>query len=475
MINIYSKPQPNNFSVSAAPVYPGAQIDQRPAAVPDNKDALRNAQEMAVARESSRNINTSFNNPAINSSPVMLNRMSSGAINPNVSSFDFGNNSPPKYTPFVQSSLSPNQPIQFFPTKEMEQANKPIHLQIDPNSSPINIPAHHGKSLRSIQLFENPNNAPFTQIHHAQVNPTVKANLYDPLPVRQPVKLNIHTDSCYNYMNKRRYMLPDPEQTPLEKFFLRESIGQYKVAKILNRTSSRSLTRPKPFLQRRKKYLLVLDIDETLVHSELIIEQSREKPAINKKYDRRVEFRNPNGTVDVYGVRYRPFLLEFLERMSKLYDLAVYTASAQDYADAVIDQLDPSKTLFVGRLYREHCRNITGMNVKNMLNFDGTDVFLVDNLIYSYALQLDQGIPICPFIDDEMDVELKDLAEILENLPAFDSLQSLLQDLLGLNQFYDKLELDGETSNIQVNAALLQHAAAVAMNERTAAGNALTF
>ena len=110
-----------------------------------------------------------------------------------------------------------------------------------------------------------------------------------------------------------------------------------------------------------------------------------------------------------------------------------------------------------------------------MLNFDGTDVFLVDNLIYSYALQLDQGIPICPFIDDEMDVELKDLAEILENLPAFDSLQSLLQDLFGLNQFYDKLELDGETSNIQVNAALLQHAAAAGLNERTAAGNALTF
>ena len=475
MVNIYSHPQQNTFPVNQSHVFGGSQIDQRPAVATENRDPYRAGQILLSGRESTRAINTTFNTQVTGNSPVLLNRMPSGAINPTVSSFDLSTNSPSTFVPFVQGGQSPTQQGHFFGSKDLDQSPKPIHLQIDPNSSPINIPAHHGKSLRSIQLFENPNNAPFAQVHHALINPTVQANLYDPLPIRQPVKLNIHADSCYNYMNKRRYMLPGPEQTPLEKFFMRESVGQYKVAKILNRTSSRSLTRPKPFLQRKKKYLLVLDIDETLVHSELIIEQSREKPAINKKYDRRVEFRNPNGTVDVYGVRYRPFLLEFLDRMSKLYDLAIYTASAKDYADAVIDQLDPTKTLFIGRLYREHCRNITGMNVKNMLNFDGTDVILVDNLIYSYALQLDQGIPICPFIDDEMDVELKDLAEILENLTAFDSLQSLLQDLLGLNQFYDKLELDGETSNIQVNAALLQHAAAAGLNERTAAGNALTF
>lgn len=357
------------------------------------------------------------------------------------------------------------------------QKSSVIKLAGDGSTSPnINVASHHGKSIRSIQLFENSNNPHYPHVMHQQVNPTTKAALYDPLPSRQPVKLNIHVDSCYNFMNKRRYLsCSEEEQTPLEKFFYRESLGQYKVAKILNRTSSRRLLKNPPPIKRTKKYMLVLDIDETLVHSELIVEQSQEKPAIKKKHDNRIEFRNPNGTVDVYGVRYRPYLHEFLDRMAKLYDLAVYTASARDYADAVMNQLDPSGTMFVARLYRDNCLPISGMNIKNMLNFEGTDTVLVDNLIYSYALQMDQGIPICPFIEDEMDVELKDLAEILENLPAFDSLQALLKDMLGLDEFYDKLEQDAETSNIQVNPQLLQQNLMGNTGDRTAGTNSIKF
>lgn len=347
-----------------------------------------------------------------------------------------------------------------------------VPLAVDGSPNGINLPAHHGKSLRSIQLFENSTNPHYPHVMHSSINPTIPA--YEPKKLKQPVKMNIHADSCYNFLYKRRYDTShEDELTPLEKFFMKESVGQYKVAKILNRTSSRTLMKPKPILQRRKKYLLVLDIDETLVHSELIVEQSINKPAIHKKYDTQVEFRNPNGTVDIYGVRYRPFLHEFIERMSKLYDLAVYTASAQDYADAVMDQLDPQRQLFCGRLYRDNCLPISGMNIKNMLNFEGNDVFIVDNLIYSYALQLDQGIPICPFIDDEMDVELKDLAEILENLPAFDSMQALVQELMGLDQFYDRLERGSE--GLQVNQAMINQHVAQGLGDRTAASNAMTF
>lgn len=108
------------------------------------------------------------------------------------------------------------------------------------SESPINIPAHHGKSLRSIQLFENPNSLAFPHVGHQMANPTVRASLYEPMPVRQPIKLNIHADSCYNFLNKRRWnFASEDELTPLEAFFWRESIGQYKVAKMLNRTSSR--------------------------------------------------------------------------------------------------------------------------------------------------------------------------------------------------------------------------------------------
>ena len=171
MVNIYSHPQQNTFPVNQSHVFGGSQIDQRPAVATENRDPYRAGQILLSGRESTRAINTTFNTQVTGSSPVLLNRMPSGAINPTVSSFDLSTN-------------SPTQQGHFFGSKDLDQSPKPIHLQIDPNSSPINIPAHHGKSLRSIQLFENPNNAPFAQVHHALINPTVKASLYDPLPIR---------------------------------------------------------------------------------------------------------------------------------------------------------------------------------------------------------------------------------------------------------------------------------------------------
>lgn len=196
----------------------------------------------------------------------------------------------------------------------------------------------------------------------------------------------------------------------------------------------------KPAIRRTKKYLLVLDIDETLVHSEPIVENSVPNANSKNQYDKTCTFNNPNGTQDVYGVRFRPYLMEFVQRMSKLFDLAVYTASTSDYADTIMDVVDPSRTMFCARLSREHCLPVGQMNIKNMSIFEGKDVIIVDNLIYSFAFHMDQGIPICAFVDDPMDVELQDLAEILENLPYYESLTALLQDLLGLGEFYQSLQ-----------------------------------
>lgn len=321
---------------------------------------------------------------------------------------------------------------------------------------------------------------PVPRAYHQQYNPTIQGRIQDLKPYKPPVKLGIHADSCYNYLNKRKYQEPDNEdQTPLEEFFERESIGQYKVAKIIEKTASykAQLSPRKPMMKRTKKNLIVLDIDETLVHSELIIEQSQEKPeTINKHYDRTIEFPNSNGTVDVYGVRFRPHLFEFIERLARHYDLAVYTASAQDYADAVLDQLDPYKKYFIARLYRDSCIQVNGMNIKNMKNFDGENVVLVDNLIYSYAFQMHQGIPICPFVDDPMDVELKDLAEILENISSYDSMAELIQDLLGLNEFYRSLEDLADRTGVAVSPALNQHAIEVENHfDRTAGGSLIYF
>lgn len=60
------------------------------------------------------------------------------------------------------------------------------------------------------------------------------------------------------------------------------------------------------------------------------------------------------------GVFVRPFCMEFLKEMGKIFEIVVFTASRQDYADVVIDKLDPERNLIDHRLYRQHCLSVYG-------------------------------------------------------------------------------------------------------------------
>lgn len=60
-------------------------------------------------------------------------------------------------------------------------------------------------------------------------------------------------------------------------------------------------------------YTLVLDLDETLVHYDQILKQ----------------------------FRVRPYAREFLKRMAFLFEVVVFTAAQEDYANFILDQLDP--------------------------------------------------------------------------------------------------------------------------------------
>ena len=49
----------------------------------------------------------------------------------------------------------------------------------------------------------------------------------------------------------------------------------------------------------------------------------------------------------------RPGTEEFLEQMSKYYEIVIFTAATQDYADWVLDKIDPEHHIS-HRLYRQH-------------------------------------------------------------------------------------------------------------------------
>ena len=51
----------------------------------------------------------------------------------------------------------------------------------------------------------------------------------------------------------------------------------------------------------------------------------------------------------------RPGVNDFLKELGKYYELVMFTASVKDYADWIVDNIDPER-LFDRRLYRPHCK-----------------------------------------------------------------------------------------------------------------------
>lgn len=97
----------------------------------------------------------------------------------------------------------------------------------------------------------------------------------------------------------------------------------------------------------------------------------------------------------------------------------VFTASHHAYADVVLDLLDPERKLIDARFYRDHCTRMPdGLYVKDLRIFTDcrslADLIIVDNAVYSFGYQLENGIPIIPFYDDKEDEELLHLAQYLE-------------------------------------------------------------
>lgn len=76
---------------------------------------------------------------------------------------------------------------------------------------------------------------------------------------------------------------------------------------------------------------------------------------MGKQIDWWVELQFPGEDKINAGINIRPHAFECVKRLSKLYQLAIFTASDSLYANPVIDLIDPTGTLFSARLYRNNC------------------------------------------------------------------------------------------------------------------------
>ena len=135
-----------------------------------------------------------------------------------------------------------------------------------------------------------------------------------------------------------------------------------------NPPTASCLLPPQNDLHQGKK-TLVLDLDETLVHSTF-------EPTDDSDLVVRVTIEG--GNYNVY-VKIRPGLEEFLEEVAEYYEVVVFTASMAKYADPVLDRID-KRGCISHRLFREHCVMHNGAYVKDLarLGRDLTNVVIVD-------------------------------------------------------------------------------------------------
>jgi RNA polymerase II subunit A small phosphatase-like protein len=93
--------------------------------------------------------------------------------------------------------------------------------------------------------------------------------------------------------------------------------------------------------------------------------------------------------------------------LSADYELMIYTASISEYADPVVDYIDPDNVVSV-RLFRENCTLFKNVFVKDLanLNRDIRNIIIVDNSPNSFMFQPMNAFQIRNFFDDMNDQEL---------------------------------------------------------------------
>lgn len=166
---------------------------------------------------------------------------------------------------------------------------------------------------------------------------------------------------------------------------------------------------------------LVLDLDETLVHSSF-------KMTVDADFVVPIEI---DGQPHNVFVLKRPGVDTFMKRMGEIYEVVVFTASLSKYADPVLDIFDQHNVVR-HRLFRESCFQYKGTYVKDLsqLGRELNQVIILDNSPASYIFHTANAVPVSSWFNDPHDSELLDLIPFFEDLAHVDDVTDILDNTI---------------------------------------------
>lgn len=232
------------------------------------------------------------------------------------------------------------------------------------------------------------------------------------LSIIKSLTTHYYIDALRHYYNAR-------ENSSSKKIYLEHfnaSLNAVNYGSSLKETESTEILSKTIFLPpRTQRKTLILDLDETLIHC---------NTDVKEKCDTRLFVKFPGGEIFLASINIRPYCREFLEEMSIHFEVVIFTASMIEYAEKVVDFLDPEKKYISYICSRDQCvspmKNIFLKDLRIFANRFLRDLVIVDNSVLSFVLQLENGVPIIPFTKDREDKELLRLKKYLLNLVSND-------------------------------------------------------
>ncbi|XP_066192153.1 CTD small phosphatase-like protein 2-A [Sylvia atricapilla] len=163
-------------------------------------------------------------------------------------------------------------------------------------------------------------------------------------------------------------------------------------------------------VRSKLQHTLVLELDGTLLYSSLLAHGQRDATATFT-----VGFQESSYEVHV---KLRPHVQEFLESLSKTYEIFIYTTAKKYYAKKLLEVLDPKKKLIRCCFSQSDCVCSQGCYWKDLtcLGRDLAKVVALDHTMKGFPAQAANWIPVPPWSGDPEDEELLRLIPALGRL-----------------------------------------------------------